>query len=96
MDLQDVKLGDIDLFMARYDKNNDKKLLFSEFTKAFTPLDDYYSSKLNHRSSYGSLSEKTQFLYRNLWSKHFKLEKQAEEIRSGLFRSSTFNAFDAF
>ena len=89
-------MGDIDLFMARYDKNGDKKLLFSEFTKAFTPLDDYYSQKLNHRSSYGSLSEKTQFLYRNLWSKHFKLEKQAEEIRSGLFRSSTFNAFDAF
>ena len=44
-------MPEIELFMARYDKNNDKKLLFSEFTKAFTPRDDFYQSKVQSRSS---------------------------------------------
>jgi hypothetical protein len=34
-------MEDVDLFMMRYDKNQDKKLLFSEFAKAFTPIDEY-------------------------------------------------------
>lgn len=28
---------ELELFLARYDKNNDRRLRFSEFTDAFTP-----------------------------------------------------------
>ena len=72
--MQEIRLGDVDLFMGRYDKNGDKRLLFSEFTKAFTPQDDYYSKKLSSKNAHGELQEKTKFLYRNLWHKHFQVE----------------------
>ncbi len=42
---------ELDLFFARYDKNQDKIIRFSEFCDAFTPLDSYYGSLLNRRSS---------------------------------------------
>jgi Ca2+-binding EF-hand superfamily protein len=52
--LTDLKLGlneigvypdteELTLFFKRYDKDEDGRLRFSEFSDAFTPLDNYYS-----------------------------------------------------
>jgi hypothetical protein len=60
----DLKLGlndlnlyptqeDMDLFFARYDSDGDLRLRFSEFCKAFEPLDSYQASILNRRSTNG-------------------------------------------
>lgn len=61
----DLKLGlndlglfptqeDIELFFARYDTNQDSRIRFSEFCKAFEPQDSYLASILNRRPSNGS------------------------------------------
>jgi len=39
------------LFFKRYDKDDDGRLRFTEFSEAFIPLDSYYSQLLNRRSS---------------------------------------------
>ena len=60
--ISDLKMGlndigiypgyeELELFVKRYDKNNDLRLRFSEFCDAFTPLDNYYSTLLNRRTS---------------------------------------------
>jgi hypothetical protein len=52
--LSDLKIGlneigvypdheELALFFKRYDKDNDGRLRFSEFSDSFTPLDNYYS-----------------------------------------------------
>lgn len=49
LDLPEVTIEDIELFMVRYDKNNDRKIRFSEFSAAFSPLDSYLHQKLQLR-----------------------------------------------
>jgi hypothetical protein len=48
-----VTLDDIELLMARYDKDKDRRLKFSEFTQAFAPIDPYLNEKANARKSNG-------------------------------------------
>ena len=70
------------MFVARYDRNKDRRIKYSEFTNAFAPIDPYLQDKANARKSLGfSFQEKTHMLYRNLWLNHFKTEQQAELIR---------------
>lgn len=60
--LTDLKIGlneigiypsieELELYIKRYDKNNDMRLRFSEFSDSFTPVDAYYSGLLNRRTS---------------------------------------------
>jgi Ca2+-binding EF-hand superfamily protein len=42
---------ELDLYIKRYDKNSDKRIRFSEFSDSFTPLDGYYGSLVNRRTS---------------------------------------------
>jgi hypothetical protein len=62
--------------MGRYDKNGDRKVRFSEFCGSFAPLDSLWNSRVMARNAapYGGFSEKTKFLYRNLWTKIIKIE----------------------
>jgi len=77
-----VSLEEIDLFMARYDRNKDRRIKFSEFCTAFAPIDPYLGDKANARKSLGyKFQEKTHMIYRNLWVNQFKTEQQAELIR---------------
>lgn len=49
IDLPDFSMEDVDLFLARYDRDQDRKLRFSEFCDAFTPMDKFHSDLINRR-----------------------------------------------
>ncbi len=51
LDLPHVTLDDIQLLLARYDKDHDQRLRFSEFASAFTPIDPYYADRLNSKKA---------------------------------------------
>ena len=38
---------DVYSFVRRFDRDNDSKVLFSDFCEAFTPKDSFYSHALN-------------------------------------------------
>ena len=57
IDLPDFQMSDIDLFLARYDRDQDSKLRFSEFCDAFTPLDRMHAQLINNRKSSGYLGQ---------------------------------------
>ena len=85
---------ELDLFIKRYDKNNDLRLRFSEFCDAFTPLDNYYGTLLNRRTSNDTRGRlysrddcflnETKIEFRNAWRVHFKNETYAESLRQRL------------
>ncbi len=82
---------ELDLYIKRYDKNNDKRIRFSEFSDSFTPSDAYYGSLVNRRTSNdvrGRLyarddvfTSETKIEFRNVWRTHFKIETYAEQLR---------------
>ena len=39
LDLPTTTMEDVELFMKRYDRNEDRRVKFSEFCAAFTPMD---------------------------------------------------------
>ena len=97
---------ELDLYIKRYDKNNDKRIRFSEFSDSFTPIDAYYGSLVNRRTSndvrgrlYSRddvfLSE-TRIEYKNAWRTHFKNESYAESLRQRLYKRPGFNIYEAF
>ena len=99
IDLPDFSLEDVDLFLARYDRDNDRKLRFSEFCDAFTPMDKFHADIINRRQSVGysgHLSEKALMIYRLVWTTHQRIEKRAEHLRQKLLNSPTFSIYDAF
>jgi hypothetical protein len=61
-------MEDIELYLARYDKDKDRRIRFSEFASSFSPIDPYYNDKINARKAGAqSLQNKTIMMYRNLW-----------------------------
>jgi len=69
---------ELNLFFKKYDRNQDGKLRFSEFSDAFTPKDKIYSESLNNkRSNYAALNPDdaftltTKFDYADTFKKHF-------------------------
>jgi hypothetical protein len=80
-------LDEVDLFVKRYDLNNDGRLSFGEFSKAFESSDHYYAGMLarrpsNHRHVCVRRDDcfyaGTQSEFRNMWRVHFKCETGAE------------------
>jgi hypothetical protein len=69
LDLPQLTLDDIELILVRYDRDNDRRLKFSEFSYAFSPIDTFYKEKLAVRkgSEFGGFNDKTLLIYRNLW-----------------------------
>jgi hypothetical protein len=51
IDLPHLTLEDIELIIARYDRDNDRRIKFSEFTSAFSPIDPFYKEKLIQRKA---------------------------------------------
>lgn len=46
-----VHKDDVYNWTRRFDRDNDGKLLFSDFCEAFTPKDSYYAYTLNNRKA---------------------------------------------
>jgi Ca2+-binding EF-hand superfamily protein len=92
-----IKMSDIELYVARYDKDQDRRLKFSEFAYSFAPLDPFYHDKIMERkASAAPMSDKTLMLYRNLWLTHMKIEQEVEVLRQRLFSRPSFSIHDAF
>jgi uncharacterized protein YneF (UPF0154 family) len=94
------------LYIKRWDKNNDHRLRFSEFSDSFLTLDQYYANLLNRRTSNDTrgrlyqrddcfLSE-TKIEFRNVWRTHFKIESYSESLRQRLYKRPGFNLYEAF
>ena len=94
------------MYIKRWDKNNDHRLRFSEFSDSFIPLDHYYSNLINRRTSNDTrgrlyqrddcfLSE-TKIEFRNVWRTHFKIESYSESLRQRLYKRPGFNLYEAF
>jgi len=96
---------DVNTFVRRYDRDSDGRLLFSDFSDAFTPLDAYYANTLATRPA--------QFIYRNIpkvnffardtrdmflqcFRMHFEVEESIELVKKRLSRRPKFNVRDAF
>ena len=93
------------LFVRRYDKNTDGRLLYSEFCDAFTPKTSSHSITLNSRSAYylhqgypknEYFTRDTRELYLRTFKVHFSVEESAELLRKRLLRRPGFSAHDAF
>jgi len=84
-------LEELELYLKRYDKNQDNRIRFSEFCDSFSPVDPYYASVVNKRTSNdvrGRLyqrddcfSGETKIEFRNVWRTHFKTESYSESLR---------------
>ena len=81
---------EVELWIARYDANGDRRITAREFETAFVAQDAYYASMVQRRpSNYRApiykrddcFSAMTANEYRNVWRTHFRSETQAESIR---------------
>lgn len=98
-------MEDIYLFVKRYDKNNDGRLRYHEFTEAFLPKSASHSTTLKLRQSYyiglrylkhEYFTRDTRDLFLRTFKTHFSVENSAEFVRRRLFRRPGFSASDAF
>ena len=96
---------EIELWVARYDANGDRRITSREFETAFVTQDSYYASMVIRRpSNYRSpiykrddcFSALTANEFRNVWRTHFRSEAQAESIRQRLRAMPYFNVHEAF
>lgn len=100
--------SDMELYIKRYDKFNERKVRFSDFNESFTPqTDSYYSSSLaRRRSNYWQGSRYsarddcfeagTRVEFRAVWNTHFKVEAMNEGIRQRLRSLPCFDLYNAF
>lgn len=101
--------SDMELYIKRYDRFNEGKVRFSEFSESFTPkTDTYASSSLNRRCSnvvpscckFGSRDDcfdaGTRIEFRSAWNTHFKVEAMCEGIRQRLRALPCFDLYNAF
>ena len=115
--LTDLKIGlneigvypdheELALFFKRYDTDHDSRLRFSEFTEAFTPIDNYYAQILNRRHSNDvrgrfysrddCFLNQTKFEFKQIWRTHLKVEAFSESMRQRLYKRPGFNIMEAF
>jgi Ca2+-binding EF-hand superfamily protein len=100
--------SDMELYIKRYDRFNERKIRFSDFCDSFTPTtDSYYSAALNGRRSNYYASNKfgarddcfeagTRVEFRAVWNTHFKVEAMCEGIRQRLRSYPCFDLYSAF
>lgn len=96
---------DVYLFVRRYDRDSDGRILYSDFCHAFTPKSIHYSSTLNLRKAYyihsgykksEFFSRGTRDLFLRTFKVHFSCEEAAELLRKRLARRPGFSVHDAF
>lgn len=95
----------VTLFVRRYDRNSDGRLLYSEFSDAFTPKSTSHALILTGRSAYyihhsypknEFFTRETRDLFLRTLRTHFSVEESAEYLRKRLLRRPGFSAHDAF
>lgn len=107
--LHGVTYNELELYFKRYDRDHDGKLRFSEFCESMLPLDSYYASMLNRRSSNNVravpphyardecfTSYSTRLDFKELWRTHLRVEQATEEQRQNLSSKPLFSAYEAF
>ena len=96
---------DVYLFVRRYDKDGDGRILYSDFCEAFTPDRESVAQALQRRPAYHiqhgycrthffQLETRNKFL--GVFRTHFTIEENAEMIRKRLSRRPHFNVHEAF
>lgn len=101
-----VHKDDVYNFTRRFDRDNDSKLLYSDFCEAFTPKDSYYSHQLGNRAARylhnKSVPKKAYFaaqtrdLLFQCFKTHFHIDQRIEIAKKKLARRPSFNIHDAF
>jgi Ca2+-binding EF-hand superfamily protein len=99
-------IEELELYFKRYDRDQDSRIRFSEFSDSFTPVDAYYAQLLNRRTSNDTrgrlYSRDDCFLhapkleFKNVWRTHFKIESFSENIRQRLYKRPGFDIYEAF
>lgn len=93
------------LFLRRYDKDSDGRLLYSDFCEAFTPKSYTLANSLNVRKAYylhhnypreQYFQRDTRDIFLTTFRVHMSVEESAEFIRKKLSRRPGFSAHDAF
>jgi len=96
---------DVYLFVRRYDKDGDGRILYSDFCDAFTPLDETSTSALLRRPAIHInqgycrthfFTVETRNMFLSTFRSHFTVEEQAEMLRKRLGRRPNFNVHEAF
>lgn len=93
------------LFLRRFDRDNDGKLKFSDFTEAFTCKQQEYANLLNNRTPINAdlsleidqaFSEETKKAIARILRAHLDNEGTTEALRQRLARRYNFNVHEAF
>lgn len=96
---------DVYLFVRRYDKDSDGRLLYSDFCDAFTPKAGHHAATLSSRKAYylhqgypkhEYFTRDTREQFLRTFKVHFSVEESAELLRQRLNRRPHFNVHDAF
>lgn len=96
---------DVYLFVRRYDKDGDGRILYSDFCDAFTPSDECVGSEMQRRPAYHIqhgfcrthfFQLDTRNMFMSTFRTHFTVEENAEMVRKRLSRRREFNVHDAF
>lgn len=96
---------DVYLFIRRYDKDGDGRILYSDFCDAFTPSNENVAHEMQRRPAYHIqhgfcrthfFDHETRNIYLSTFRAHFTIEDQAEKLRQRLQRRPDFNIHECF
>jgi len=96
---------DVYLFVRRYDKNGDGRILYSDFCDAFTPADDVIAMGLKRRPAHHIqhgycrthfFTQETRNMFLGMIRSHLTVEESAELLRKRMTRRPYFNVHEAF
>ena len=96
---------DVFLYVRRFDRDSDGRMLYTDFCDSMMPQDELVSSALERRPAYHIQRGycRTHFFTRETRDKfmatlrtHFTVEENAEHLRQRLGRRPNFNVHDAF
>lgn len=96
---------DVFLFLRRYDKDGDGRMLYSDFCDAFTPSDDGIASAMHRRPAYHIqhgfcrthfFMLETRNMFLSTFRTHWTVEESAELLRKRLARRPNFNVHECF
>ena len=105
LNFHDFTHDDIYLLFRRFDKNQDGKLNFQEFSNMILPVSREYAALLTDRPDYYMsrgvspmqfFNHETRNEFRQLWSVMFKTERSCENLRQNLRSRPYFNLKQAF
>ena len=97
---------DVYSFTRRFDRDNDSRLLYSDFCEAITPKDSYYAHALGQRKykyihakevpKKNYFTAETREAFFQVFKCHFETDEKIEVFKKRLTRKVTFNIHDAF